>query len=119
MGFSRFDAAELDGSGSVTVRGPMLFSEEEQDRTVVLPVDFVLVQGDVFVHGSGSVRGVGNWGGTADGADLLEAGKPALGYGVTLLVRRPPEVTEQPDDATVRSPLVQVLAWSETMMITQ
>jgi hypothetical protein len=122
MGFSRFTAAELDGKGSVTVSGPMHFAEDERDETVVSDVNFVLVQGDVFVRGSGSVKGEGNWGGTADLADALEAGKPAQGYGVALLVRRPQEATPATDDAPeqpARPPVVQVLAWSETLTITQ
>jgi hypothetical protein len=122
MAYSRFTAAELDGTGKVTVSGPMHFAEEEQDETVVSPVNFVLVQGDVFVRGSGSVKGEGSWGGTADAADELEAGKAAQGYGVALLVRRAQEATPAAAGAPAepaRPPVVEVLAWSETVTITQ
>ena len=114
MGFSQFEAAELDGAGSVTVSGPMHFAPQEQDQTFVSAVNFVLVQGNVFVPGSGSVRGVGRWGGTAEGADLLKAGEPAVGYGVALLVRRHQEATAETQE---RPPTVQILAWSEIVKI--
>jgi hypothetical protein len=116
MAFSRFTAAELDGKGQVTVSGPMNFSEEERDETVVSDINFVLVQGGVFVRGSGSVKGEGNWGGAADLADELEAGKLAQGYGVALLVRRAQEATR---DEPARPPVVQVLAWSEAVKISE
>ena len=122
MGFSRFTSAELDGSGGITVNGPIFFAEDEQDETVVSPVNFALVQGDVFVRGSGSVRGEGSWGGTADAADELEAGKPAQGYGVALLVRRPQDAipaTADEEAVAAAPPVVQVLAWSEAVMITK
>ena len=122
MGFSRFTAAELDGSGGVTVSGPIKFAEDEQDDTVVSNVNFVLVQGDVFVRGSGAVRGEGNWGGTGELADELKANELALGYGVALLIKRPQEATPATDDAEAepaRPPVVQVLAWSEAVMITE
>ena len=116
MAYSRFDSAELDGKGQVTVSGPMNFSEEERDETVVSDINFVLVQGNEFVRGSGSVKGEGNWAGTADLADALEPKKLAQGYGVALLVRRAQEATAGEDK---RPPVVQVLAWSEAVEISE
>ena len=122
MGFSRFDSAELDGSGKVRVSGPIRFAEDEQGETVATPVTFALVQGDVFVFGDGAVRGEGNWAGEADLADELKANELALGYGVALLIKRPQDATPATDRAPAapaRPPVVQVLAWSEAVMITE
>jgi hypothetical protein len=115
MAYSKFDAAELDGKGGVTVSGPINFAAEEQGTTVVTSLNFVLVQGDVFVHGAGATRGEGGWGGQAELADELVAGEPAQGFGVALLVRRAQEATQE---AAAHPPVVQTLNWSETITIT-
>ena len=121
MPYSRFDTAQLHEGGKVTVTGPIHFAEDEQLTTVVKSLAFVLVQGDVFVHGLGSVRGSGSWSGDADLADELRAGEPAQGFGVALLVRRAeeamPETPETPATAA-RPPVVQTLTWSEAITIT-
>ena len=115
MAYSRFDTAELDGSGTLTVSGPINFAEDEQGTTVVTSLNFVLVQGDVFVRGEGAARGGGSWGGLAEAADELVAGEPAQGFGVALLVRRVQEATQE---AAAQPPVVQTLNWSETIKIT-
>ena len=122
MGFSRFESAKVDGSGTVRVKGPIRFAADEQGETVATPVTFALVQGDVFVFGDGAVRGQGEWGGSADLADELKANELAQGYGVALLIKRPQEATPATDDAEAepaRPPVVQLLAWSEAVMITE
>ena len=115
MAYSKFDAAELDGKGNLIVSGPINFAEDEQGTTVVTSLNFVLVQGDVFVRGEGAARGGGSWGGLAEAADELVAGEPAQGFGVALLVRRAQEATQE---AAAQPPVVQTLNWSETIKIT-
>jgi len=110
MPYSRFDTAQLDGSGSVIVSGPIEFADDEQGTTVVASLSFVLVQGDAFVHGVGDARGKGSWSGEAGAADELTEG-PAQGYGVALLVRRA-------DEKLARPPVVATLSWSEAITIT-
>ncbi len=111
MPYSRFDTAQLDGSGSVTVSGPINFAEDEQEKTVVTSLNFVLVQGNVFAHGAGDAHGEGSWAGVAKSADKLSTG-PAQGHGVAMLVRE----AEQAD--APRPPVVQTVAWSEAITIT-
>jgi hypothetical protein len=121
MAYSRFDTAQLQAGGKVTVTGPIHFAQDEQLTTVVESLSFVLVQGNVFVHGDGSVNGKGTWSGTADLADKLRAGEPAQGFGVALLVRRATPATPAGPDtpATAASPpVVQMLTWSEAITIT-
>ncbi len=109
MPYSRFDTAQLDGSGSIIVSGPIEFADDEQGTTVVASLSFVLVQDDVFVHGVADSRGKG-WSGEAGAADELTEG-PAQGYGVALLVRRA-------DQKLARPPVVATLSWSEAITIT-
>jgi hypothetical protein len=117
---SQFDTAHLDGTGSLTVSGPIYFAEEEQLTTMVTSLSFVVVQGDEFVQGSGSVQGQGDWGGVAKLADQLEKG-PAHGFGAMMLVTRaqPATVASGTQPATpARPPVVQTLTWSEAVTIT-
>jgi len=111
MAYSRFDTAELDGNGTLTVSGPINFAEDEQVTTFVASLHFVVVQGEVFVDGAGFTRGEGSWGGEAELADELVAGEPAQGFGVAQLVKRAQE-------SPARPPVVQTLSWSETITIT-
>lgn len=114
MPHAQFDTAQLDGSGTVVVSGPISFAQDEQEVTVVASLDFVLVQDDVFVAGRGSVEGKGRWGGQSNVADKLLA-RPAQAFGIAVLVRR-----AQPATATTpaRRPVVQTLTWSEAITIT-
>ena len=114
MAYSQFDSAQLDGSGTVVVSGPIHFAQDEQEVTVVESLNFVLVQDDVFVAGRGSVEGKGRWGGQSNVADKLLAG-PAQAFGMAVLVRRAQAATT----ATPASrPVVQMLTWSEAITIT-
>ena len=110
MPYSRFDTAQWNGADKVTVGGPIRFAEDERETTVVTSLNFVLVQDDVFVRGSGHVDGKGDWGGVAENADKIHEG-PAQGFGVALLVRRPQPATPQP--------VVQVHTWSEAIAVTK
>ena len=115
MAFTRFLTAQLDGSGGVTVTGPMEFSPDEQATMEVTSLHFVLVQGDVFVPGAvSSVRGAGSWAGTADLADELQPGA-AMGHGVALMVQRAQEAA---GGKPATQPVVQTLSWSEPITIT-
>jgi hypothetical protein len=114
MPHAKFDTAHLDGTGSLTVSGPIHFAEEEQTNTMVTSLSFVVVQGDVFAHGVGSVAGTGDWGGVAKVADKLSKGL-AQGFGVVMLVRRAQPATA----ATPGNPaVVETLNWSESLTIT-
>jgi hypothetical protein len=110
MAYSRFETAQWDGVDKVTVGGPIRFAEDERGTTVVTSLNFVLVQGDEFVPGSGSVDGKGDWGGVAEGANKFGEG-PAQGFGVAVLVTRPQPATPEP--------VVQMLTWSEAITITK
>lgn len=115
MAFSRFLTAQLDGSGGVTVTGPMEFAADEQATMEVTSLHFVIVQGDVFVPGAASsVRGSGSWAGSADLADELQPGA-AMGHGVALIVRTAQEAA---DGKPATHPMVQTLSWSEPITIT-
>jgi len=119
MAYSQFDTAQLDGSGTLTVSGPINFAADEQQTTVVTALNFVLVQGDTFVRGHGSVDGKGLWAGEATKADQLAAG-PAQAFGMAVLVRRaqPAAAATATTPATpAQSPLVQTLTWSEPITI--
>jgi hypothetical protein len=121
MPHAQFDTAQWDGVDEVTVSGPIGFAAEEQQTTMVTSLSFVLVQGDVFVRGSGSVDGKGLWGGTATKAGQFHEG-PAQGFGVAMLVRRaqPATAATAAQPATpARPPVVQTFTWSEAITITR
>ena len=121
MPYSRFDTAQWNGTDTVTVTGPIGFAPDEQLKTVVTSLDFVLVQGNFFVQGSAPVDGKGGWAGTAKKANNFREG-PAQGFGVALLVRRaqPATAATAGEPATpARPPVVQALTWSEAITITK
>ena len=121
MAHARFDTAQWDGVDEVTVSGPIGFGADEEQTTMVTSLNFVLVQDNRFVHGSGSVDGKGLWAGTAKKANQFHEG-PAQGFGTATLVRRaqPAAAATATSPATpARPPLVQMLTWSEAITITK
>ena len=101
MPYSKFTTARLE-DGEVVVTGPFEFAEQEPPADVA-SLHFVLIQGDVAVHGDGGADG-GSWDGTASAALKLDKG-PAQGFGVAVLVRR-----ESP-------PTVQTFSWYDPVEI--
>jgi hypothetical protein len=121
MPYSRFDTARWNGTDEVTVTGPIGFAADEQGKVVVTSLNFVLVQGNVFVRGSARVDGKGPWTGKAENANNLREG-PAQGFGAVMLVRRAQRAaaaTAQKPATPAKPPVVEMLTWSEPIMITR
>ena len=102
MAFSQFTTARLDGE-KLVVSGPFRFAADEPEAELA-SLHFVVIQGDVAVHGSGEAKAEA-WDGFADGAGELAAG-PAQGFGVAVMVTREPPRR------------VETLTWSDQFEIT-
>jgi hypothetical protein len=101
MPYSQFTQAKLD-NGTARVSGPFAFSPDEVQMTVA-SLNFVLIQGDQLVHGSGGAEG-GKWDGTASPAHNLHTGA-AQAFGLALLVKPGPQ------------PAYQTFSWADEVTL--